>query len=48
MVLREEGTMIRISKHTRDRLKELGKKGDTYDMIINRLIDEVKRRDREK
>ena len=28
-------------KTTRDRLIELGKKGDTYDDIINRVIDEL-------
>ena len=31
---------IRIRKSTRDKLKKLGRKGDTYDDIINRLIDE--------
>lgn len=42
----ENGTMIRISKKTTERLKERGKKGDTYDQIINRLLDEVERRER--
>jgi len=32
-------TTIQVRPETRDRLKDLGKKGDTYDEIINRLID---------
>jgi transcriptional regulator len=31
-------TTIQISKSIRDRLKELGKKGETYDEIIERLL----------
>jgi len=34
-----EMTTISIRKTTRERLKEVGKKGETYDEIINRLID---------
>ena len=33
-------TNIRLSKKTVQRLKNIGKKGETYDDIINRLIDE--------
>lgn len=38
-------TTIQISKSLRDRLKELGKKGETYDEIIERLFQsaEMKR-----
>lgn len=32
-------TTIPLRKATRDRLKGLGSKGDTYDDILNRLID---------
>ena len=32
-------TNIQISRKTRDRLVELGKKGDTYDDIIRQLLD---------
>ena len=32
-------TMIRISKETRENLKELGKKGETYEDIIKRLME---------
>ena len=32
-------TSIRIRKTTVERLKEVGRKGETYDDIINRLID---------
>ena len=31
-------TMIRIETETRDQLKDLGKKGESYDTIIRRLI----------
>lgn len=33
-------TTIRINTSTRDRLVELGKKNESYDTIINKLIDE--------
>ena len=32
-------TSIRVLKPTLNRLKEMGKKEETYDQIINRLID---------
>lgn len=32
-------TNIQVSRETRDRLAELGRKDDTYDDIIKRLID---------
>lgn len=32
-------TTIPLEKDTRDRLKELGSKGETYDDLVNRLID---------
>ncbi len=32
-------TTIRVKFNTRDKLKALGKKGETYDEIIDRLID---------
>jgi len=37
-----ERTTIAISKETRDQLKELGKKGETYDEILRKLIDQTK------
>ncbi|UCE95765.1 MAG: hypothetical protein JSV51_08670 [Candidatus Bathyarchaeota archaeon] len=42
----EELTSIKIRKDTRDALKNVGKKGETYDDIINRLLDRVLRRKR--
>jgi len=33
-----EKTMIWIRKDTREKLKQIGHKGETYDMIINRII----------
>lgn len=32
-------TTISLDPETRDRLKELGQKGETYDELVNRLID---------
>ncbi len=43
-----ELTTIKIRKETRDVLKSVGKKGETYDEIINRLLDRVLRRKRTK
>lgn len=40
----EELTSIKIKKSTRDVLKSVGKKGETYDDIINRLLDRALRR----
>jgi len=37
-------TTIQLSPKTRERLRELGKKGETYDEIINKLIDKRKKR----
>jgi hypothetical protein len=34
-----ELTTIQIKKETREKLKKLGVKGETYDMIIVRLVD---------
>jgi hypothetical protein len=42
----EELTSIKIKKSTRDELKGIGKKGETYDDIVNRLLDRVLRRKR--
>ncbi|MCD6241305.1 hypothetical protein J7K27_07300 [Candidatus Bathyarchaeota archaeon] len=40
----QKWTSIRVRRETADMLKELGRKGETYDDIIRRLIDRVKRR----
>jgi hypothetical protein len=32
-------TTIKISTETRDRLADMGKKSESYDTIVNRLID---------
>ena len=36
-------TTIRIRKDIREKLKEIGRKGETYDEIISRLIKDRKR-----
>jgi len=36
-------TTIRIQTELRDELKTLGRKGETYEEIIRRLIEEAKR-----
>jgi len=33
-----EKTTIEVSKETRDQLKDIGKKGETYDQIIRKLL----------
>jgi hypothetical protein len=45
--MNEEFTTIKIRKDTRDTLKSIGKKGETYDDILNRLLDRVLRRKRQ-
>ena len=32
-------TTLQVKSETRDRLKSIGKKGESYDTIINRLLD---------
>ena len=32
-------TTIQISKMTREQLRHLGRKGETYDQVLNRLIE---------
>jgi hypothetical protein len=39
IVSREDFSMILIRKKTAEKLKEIGKKGETYDDIINRLLE---------
>lgn len=36
-------TTIQLSRKTRDMLKELGKKGETYDEIIKKLLELIKK-----
>ncbi|MGA3315217.1 MAG: hypothetical protein ABSC64_02120 [Candidatus Korobacteraceae bacterium] len=31
-------TYLRVTKSTREKLKEIGSKGESYDRVINRLI----------
>ena len=33
-------TTVPLTKTTRDRLRSLGKKGESYDALLNRLMDE--------
>ena len=37
--MEQDATTIKVLKSTRERLADLGKKSDTYDEIINKLID---------
>lgn len=43
MVFRKGVTTIQISPETREKLKELGKKGDTYNDIILNLLKSQKK-----
>ncbi len=38
-----ELTTIQVSKATRDLLRQLGRKGETYDQVLNRLIETARR-----
>lgn len=40
----ETDTTIQVSIELREILKDLGKKGETYEDVISRLIDEHKKR----
>jgi hypothetical protein len=39
MPSREGVTTIQLEMKTRDRLMSIGRKGETYDEIINKLVD---------
>ena len=39
---KESVTTIQVSKETREELKNLGRKGETYDEIIRKLIQKAK------
>ncbi|MCK4424530.1 hypothetical protein KAU93_02505 [Candidatus Bathyarchaeota archaeon] len=39
---------IRISVEVCERLKAMGKKGETYDDVLRRLLDRIERRKRKK
>ena len=43
---RRKWTSIRVKKETVEMLRELGKKGETYDDVIRRLLNRVRRRRR--
>lgn len=36
-----EVTTIKVRPETRERLKALGTKGETYDALLNRLLDDM-------
>lgn len=36
-----ENTTLPVSKRTRDRLRTFGLKGETYDAILSRLMEQV-------
>lgn len=44
----DDSTTVKIKKETRDQLAELGTKKETYDQIIQRLIECYKRNRGEK
>ena len=39
------GTSIRLTEGTRDRIKQFGQMGDSYEDVLNRLMDAAKVRD---
>lgn len=40
MTEEEYATTVKLSQRTRNRLKRVGMKGETYDELINRLLDD--------
>lgn len=40
----DEKTTIQVTVKTKDRLDKIGFKKDTYDDIVNRLLDQVTRK----
>jgi len=44
----DDVTTIKITRKTRSRLADIGRKNETYDIIINRLIDFYKKNSRSK
>jgi uncharacterized FlgJ-related protein len=44
----EDDTNIPVKKVTRERLKEYGQKGESYDKILNKLMDAYSDYEREK
>lgn len=48
VLIMSETTTIQIKKETRDALKEMGSMGDNYNTVIQKLIEEHKRRNLEK
>ncbi|MEK6856602.1 MAG: hypothetical protein AABX49_01160 [Nanoarchaeota archaeon] len=41
--LQQDIGAIRVSKKTKERLQAFGKMGDDFDMLINRLLDRIKK-----
>ena len=39
MAIKELTTTIQVKRSTKERLDALGKKGDTYDMILERVLN---------
>ncbi len=44
MTLKKDETMMRVKRKTLKRLEPFGKFGESYDMVINRLIDKEEKR----
>jgi predicted DNA-binding protein len=43
MVNKKKYSVIRLSEETREKLKEFGKKGNSYEDIIKKLMEEVEK-----
>ena len=41
---KQDLTTIQLSRETRDQLKDLGRKGETYDDIIQKLLKEANKK----
>ena len=45
MISMAETVNMKLRRPTRERLKEFGRKGETYDTILNRLMDHEEERE---
>jgi hypothetical protein len=41
VIIKTDKTTIPIKKITRDRIKAYGKKGESWDDLMNRIMDEI-------
>lgn len=43
-MVKRDYMVVRLKKKTIERLKRIGKFGETYDQLINRILDELEKK----